>query len=140
MIAKKTKIIILIIKLDISHQVSLVSLMNIPAVTGNRHVLRCSANRSLALPSSTQLEVNWLDPQNNSIEIRNILFAINGVTMTNNTILSSELIFNHVRTSLAGPYTCVVHMKVPGMSNNYTVSRTLNFTVKSKDVLGVVAS
>ena len=122
--------------LDFSHQVSLVSLRpeNLPASAGGQHTLQCSANWSSGLPPTTRLEIYWFDPQKNLIVPSNVLFAIIGDTVTYSPAISSRLVFNHVRTSLAGPYICAVRIAVPGMSTNYTVSKTLNFTVKSEDV------
>lgn len=100
-------------------------------MAGGRHSLICNVNRSLTFPT-TQMEVNWLDSHNNSIDPNNFLFAIIGEAATDLNYLSSTLIFQHVRTSLAGPYTCVVHIVGPGAATNYTVSRTLNFQVKSE--------
>lgn len=107
---------------------------HLPASAGRRHILQCNASRSSALPSTTQLEMKWLNPQGNLIDSRD-LFFISGNTVTNSSFLSSMLVFNHVRTSLAGPYTCAVCMVGPGIPANYTVSKTLNFTVKSEEMM-----
>ena len=111
---------------------SLVSPESLPAIAGRFHVLRCIANRSQVFSPSTHMQVVWLNPQNNAISHDDNLFGFRGDTLTNSSSLSSELLFNHVLTSLAGPYTCAVHVTVPEMATNYTVSGTLNFTIQSE--------
>lgn len=120
---------------DYPQQVSLIPQKSpqLPIVTETgRYTLTCNASRNPAFSNMTTLDVIWLDPTNNPISPSNGYFVISGDGATTCSNLSSTLTFNYVRTSQAGPYTCVVNMTVPGLVRNYSVGSTLNITVRSE--------
>ena len=102
----------------------------LPVLPGTRHTLTCNITRDPVLSIATQLEVTWLNPDNQAIPSRDYNYSITE-HMDSNT-LSSMLEFNYMRTSQAGPYTCMVNMTGPQLVTDYSISTTLNITVKCK--------
>lgn len=105
--------------------------LSLPVPPGTRHALTCNVTRNPAFPNTTELDVTWLDPNNTAInDSVNVYFSIIGGPVVGSNKLSSVLEFNHMLTSQAGPYICVVTMTVPGLVTDYSTSRTLNVTVR----------
>ena len=102
----------------------------LPVLPGTRHTLTCNITRDPVLSIATQLEVTWLNPDNQAIPSHDYNYSITE-HMDSNT-LSSMLEFNYMRTSQAGPYTCMVNMTGPQLVTDYSISTTLNITVKCK--------
>ncbi len=106
---------------------NLTTMENLPIVAGSRIVLNCG----VTFNSNSSPEVIWFGPDRNPITGGNSRISINREDITNDSFLLSQLTFFHIRTSEAGPYSCVANISVSD-TISVIVGGELNVTVKSK--------
>ena len=104
-------------------------------IAGSNHTVQCIASRRDALPSSTILEIIWLDNNNELITPNS---DTTGVTSSTHINITSTLTFPNIRTSQAGKYTCAVNMTIPDVIEDHQVMKTADVYVKSKFLIGLL--
>lgn len=106
-------------------RITLTSERTFPIRPGLHHHLLCNATQN----SFPEFEISWLDPSGQVIDSSNLYFAMRNVEV-NGTFISNELTFNHLLTSQAGQYTCIVNMTIPGLITDFSGSKTINVIVQ----------